>query len=189
MSHESSSVTSMSTSISSEPEQNRDFNLCLIPIITKLLNNIILSSSPNQFTHTNLFSLDSIPSISLSDYLNRIILYTNIESSTLISSLIYIDRFCSNGCIKISHYNIHTILFISLYLAIKYNEDNLYDDVYYAKVGGLPLSEVTQLSLVFMTIIGYKLYIDNEEYKIYENYIIGDYLENYFCYNNITSLH
>ena len=38
-----------------------------------------------------------------------------------------------------------------------------------------------------MTIIGYKLYIDNEEYKIYENYIIGDYLENYFCYNN-TSL-
>ena len=52
----------------------------------------------------------------------------------------------------------------------------------------LPLSEVTLLSLVFMTIIGYKLYIDNEEYKIYENYIIGDYLENYFCYNN-TSLH
>ena len=186
MSHERSS--SLSTTFSSEPEQNRDFNFTLIPIITKLLNNISLSSSLNLFTNINLFSLDSIPSISLRDYLNRIISYTNIESSTLISSLIYIVRFYSNGCIKISHYNIHTILFISLYLAIKYNEDTLYDDVYYARVAGLHLSEVTLLSLVFMTIIGYKLYIDNEEYKIYENYIIGDYLENYFCYNN-TSLH
>ena len=88
MSHERSS--SLST-FSSEPEQNRDFNFTLIPIITKLLNNIILSSSLNLFTNTNLFSLDSIPSISLRDYLNRIISYTNIESSTLISSLIYID--------------------------------------------------------------------------------------------------
>ena len=38
MSHERSS--SLSTTFSSEPEQNRD-NFTLIPIITKLLNNII----------------------------------------------------------------------------------------------------------------------------------------------------
>ena len=86
MSHERSS--SLSTTFSSEPEQNRDFNFTLIPIITKLLNNIIALKRSNAV----------------------------------------------------------------------------------------------------VTIIGYKLYIDNEEYKIYENYIIGDYLENYFCYNN-TSLH
>lgn len=189
MSQERASSTSLSTSFSSEPEQNREFIIGLIPTISKLLNNIILSSSLNHFTYTNLFCLESIPSISLSDYLIRIISYTNIETSTLISSLVYIDRFCSNGCIKISYYNIHTILFISLYLSIKYNEDNLYEDVYYAKVAGLPLSEVTRLSLVFMAIIDYKLYINNEEYKTYENYIIGDYLANYFCYNNNTTLH
>ena len=57
MSHERSS--SLSTTFSSEPEQNRDFNFTLIPIITKLLNNIILSSSLNLFTNTNLFSLQS----------------------------------------------------------------------------------------------------------------------------------
>ena len=188
MSHERSSGNSLSTSFCSEPEQNREFIIGLIPTITKLLNNILLSSSFSHFSHSNLFCLESIPSISISDYLIRIISYTNIEASTLVSSLIYIDRFCSNGCIKISHYNIHTILFISLYLAIKYNEDNLYEDVYYAKVGGLPLGEVTRLSLVFMTIIDYKLYIGTEEYKTYENYIIGDYLANYFCYNNITAL-
>ena len=45
MSHERSS--SFSTTFSSEPEQNRDFNFTLIPIITKLLNNIIALKRSN----------------------------------------------------------------------------------------------------------------------------------------------
>ena len=40
------------------------------------------------------FSANIIPSISIIDYLVRIQTYSNIEKSTLIVSLIYIDRFC-----------------------------------------------------------------------------------------------
>ena len=45
MSHERSS--SLSTTFSSEPEQNRDFNFTLLPIITTLLNNIIALKRSN----------------------------------------------------------------------------------------------------------------------------------------------
>ena len=42
----------------------------------------------------DIFYLTSIPEISLSDYINRIMKYTNINISTLINAIIYIDIFC-----------------------------------------------------------------------------------------------
>ena len=172
-----------STVSTSDNEQSKELTLSLVQTISKVLKNIILSQelSSSSAEKINLFCLESVPSISISDYLSRIVSYTNIETSTLISSLIYIDRLCSNTNIKLSFYNIYSIISIALYLSIKFNEDTLCKEDFYAKVAGLSMGEIAKTSLVFMKIIDYKLYISIDEYKIYEQYILKDFFANYFC--------
>ena len=86
-----------------------------------------------------IFSASSVPGISIIDYLERIQTYSNLEKSTLISSLIFIDRFCELSKTTLTYYNIHRILFASIIIAIKYNEDSFYDNKYYAEIAGITI--------------------------------------------------
>ena len=120
------------------------------------------------------FSSNSIPSISIEEYLKRIQTYSNIEKNTLITSLIFIDRFCRIGNITLTYYNIHRILFSAVLISIKYNEDNFYDNKYYAEIAGVKLKELKSLEYNFVNIINFKLYVADdvfEKYKLYlDNY-------------------
>ena len=117
------------------------------------------------------FSANLIPKISIKDYLIRIQTYSNIEKSTLIFSLIYIDRLCHNSDVKLTYYNIHRILFSSILISIKYNEDSYYDNKYYSEIAGVKLKELKLLEYTFIAMINFKLYISNEIYKKYETYL------------------
>ena len=64
------------------------------------------------------FSANSIPSISINDYLTRIQVYSGIEKSTLILSLIQIDHLCKKAELILTYYNIHRILFGAVLISI-----------------------------------------------------------------------
>ena len=89
-----------STVSTSDNEQSREFTLSLVQTISTILKNIILSQelSSSSSEKINLFFLESVPSISISDYLTRIVSYTNMETSTLISSLIDYARTRISNC-------------------------------------------------------------------------------------------
>jgi len=121
-----------------------------------------------------IFNGNSIPKISIYDYLNRIQYYSSIEIPTLICSLIYIDRLCNLGEIILTYYNIHRILFVSILISIKYNEDRYYENVYYAKIAGISCKELKNIEYDFLDIIDFDLFISVDEYLKYKKY-----LENY----------
>jgi len=81
--------------------------------------------------------------------------------------LIYIDRICELNNFIINSYNVYKILFSSLIIAIKYNEDEYYDNKFYAKVGGLTLKEMNNLEINYLSLIDFKLYISEE---VFDNY-------------------
>ena len=54
-----------------------------------------------------LFNSKSLRKIELSEYLNRIIKYIDIEDSTYILSLIYLDRFCEKNKFSLTNTNVH----------------------------------------------------------------------------------
>ena len=121
-----------------------------------------------------IFYSNIIPNISLEDYLIRIQTYANIEKSTLIISLIYIDRLCNKTKITLTYYNIYRILFSAITLSIKYNEDCFYDNKYYAEIFGIKKHELKNFEYTFMKMVNCHLYISKE---IYENY--RSYLDNF----------
>ena len=119
------------------------------------------------------FSANTIPNISLYEYIIRIQKYSLIEKNTLILSIIYIDRLCKIGNIVLTYYNIHRILFTAVLLAIKYNEDEFYDNKYYAEIAGIKPCELKFIEYTFFCICNFNLYVSDDIFTNYSRYLNG----------------
>ena len=111
------------------------------------------------------------PSLSIKDYLYRIQNYTEAEDNTLIIALMYIDRLSEISSLLLTPYNIHRIIFVSILLAIKYNEDICFGFEFYSKIAGIPTNELKKLERDFVYLIKFKFYIDKIEFDNYKSYI------------------
>ena len=117
------------------------------------------------------FSANLIPDISIEDYLLRIQNYANIEKSTLIISLIFIDKLCHRADVTLTYYNIHRILFSALLLSIKYNEDTFFDNQYYSEIAGVKIKELKLLEYTFISMVDFNLFVSDVIYEKYRNYL------------------
>jgi hypothetical protein len=166
------------TDARSQNEESKIKNSELIQSISDILSKILEENKklPNikeiiSKQNKMCFSYNSIPKISIKDYLERIQEYTCLEQNTLILSLIYIDRLCEIGKIILTYYNIHKILFGAILIAIKYNEDNFYDNKYYAKIAGVKISELKLMELNFIRFIDYQMFVPEEIFTNYRDYL------------------
>ena len=155
--------------------KSRGFRYTLINTLSVIFTDICKENDINPIINNkniSLFLTDSIQTITINDYLQRLVKYTQVESSTLIAMLIYIDRICELNNFIINSYNVYKILFSSLIIAIKYNEDEYYDNKFYAKVGCLTLKEMNNLVINYLSLIDFKLYISEKVFDTYfENLI------------------
>ena len=142
----------------------------LIEIISDLLNNIceenkVKSDSINK--NIKPFMTESIPSLSIKDYLTRLSQFTKINESTIILILIYIDRIGKINKFILTYRNIYKLILASMVIAIKYNEDNFYSSEVYAKLGGLSVSELNYLEFQFLILIKFSLFIEKDLFNKY----------------------
>ena len=167
--------TKAQTSNNEKEEESENKNIGLIKSITQVLETI-LEDNKRLMNYSeivkkqslNVFSSRIVPKISMEEYLIRIQNYTNIEKNTLIVGLIYIDRFCKISGLTLTYYNIHRILFISILISIKYNEDKFYDNKYYSEIAGIKLKELNTLEYNYIHMIHFLLYVKNETHKKYK---------------------
>ena len=113
------------------------------------------------------FSTNSIPRISLEDYLIRIQTYSGIENNTLILALILIDHICKKTNLILTYYNIHRVLFGSILISIKYNEDTYYDNKFYAEIGGVDFKELKIIEYSILELNDFNVFVNNREFEKY----------------------
>ncbi len=143
-----------------------------LTIISDLLTGICLENKQKKNSNIiNFFLTKKIPSISIYDFLERLVKYSKIEKSTLILILIYIDKFCDMNNVNLTFYNIHKLILSSLVIAAKYNEDKYLSNEFYAKIGGITKKEIDILEYQFLTLINFSLYINDEIYHKYDDFI------------------
>lgn len=65
---------------------------------------------------------------------------------------------------------IRVILTASI-ISIKFNEDDYYDNSFYAKVGGISLQEVNELEYAFLSMCGFTMSINENKYLKYKVYL------------------
>lgn len=140
----------------------------LASVISQLLREIICdNNSKDAESPIDCFYAKKVPVMGIEDYIKRIVKYSQIEPSTLILSIAYIDRLCDVKKYNLTFNNIHRIILASILISIKYNEDDYYKNSQYAKIGGISLKEVNNLEYEFCNLIDFSLHV---EYSVYRNY-------------------
>ena len=150
---------------------SKDLNKHIIKSITHNLREIIKENIHNNqmkyVIKTDLFYLNKLPPISIEDYIKRIFNYTKMNLSSLILSIIYIDRFCELNGYILSLNNIHRILLAACLLSIKFNEDININTKYYANIAGVSVADLNNLEHYFYIKLNFSLYIDYDFYQKY----------------------
>ena len=136
--------------------------------ISIILKKIIeINSKKNDNLTNDIFNTISIPEISIYDYIIRIISYSNCDENILISSLVYFDKI---GKIKkITYSNVYKILFTSILLSLKYNEDEIYNNEYYSQIAGVSKYELKQMEYEYFVLLNFNLYIEEELFELFKN--------------------
>ena len=145
----------------------------IIKAITGNLNDIIAENSKminlKYISKDNLFYLDKLPNISLEDYILYLMKYTQINISTLILAVIYIDIFCDKFKYFLTLNNIYRMILISIFISIKYNEDKYMNPKFYAQLAGVSIDELLFLEYNMCVALEFSFFVRED---LYEQYFI-----------------
>ncbi|WJX91632.1 Cyclin-U4-1 [Trifolium repens] len=143
----------------------------LISFLSSLLEKVAESNDETQTQQKQKISVfhgETRPNISIQSYLERIFKYANCSSSCIIVAYVYLDRFTRlQPSLPINSFNVHRLLITSVMVAAKFMDDVCYNNAYYAKVGGIPKSEMNFLELDFLFGVGFNLNVTPVTFQAY----------------------
>ena len=123
----------------------REKSISFTKIISEILTDICEENKSNLDTKVLLlkpFVSKKIPTISIKDYIERLLKYSKTFNEIIIIVLIYLDTICAKHKLN-----------------------------YYSKLGGIPKKEATKLEYEFMSLIDFKLFVNQKLYEKYYNYL------------------
>ena len=82
-------------------------------------------------------------------------------------ALIYIDRLIQRNNFLLTELNVHRVIVTAILLAAKFFDDAYYNNAYYAKVGGVLVSEMNGLEVDFLFRINFSLHVTPELFAQY----------------------
>ena len=176
MSIHSSIITKQSTPLTPKESKNAKDNgeLSLIESISSLLDEIVKRNKNKKLksNKTVFYTEDSkVPDISICSFILYIYSYLNLNFSTILLSLISVQRLLNLTKDKLSKNNFYKLFITSCLLNSKHNEDHSYSCKFYAIVGKISINELIILEKEFCKMIDYRLYVNEEVYHSYYNLI------------------
>lgn len=155
---------------------NFEVKSCLLLVFEHLLGVmaelIDRRNKDHERDKSDIFSSSSIPKIPLKNYLERISKMCEVENSTLILALIYLNRFQKATSQRITKFNAHRLLLISIVVSVKINEDYIMKDSCYAAIGGIKIELLATLERAFLDSLEWDLYVDDETYQAYSLHLL-----------------
>lgn len=124
-----------------------------------------------DFVVKDKFYLRRVPNITLSEYITYILEHTNINISTIIIAIIYIDMFCEKYKYVLCFNNIYLMFLTACLLSIKFNEDKYISSQFYAEICEIPVEFLNELEKYLCLKLRYSLYVEDTEYNSYYNYL------------------
>lgn len=93
--------------------------------------------------------------------------YASCSNECFILALIYIDRLIQRSNFLLTELNVHRVVITSVLLAAKFFDDAYYNNAYYAKVGGVLVSEMNGLEVDFLFRINFSLHVAPDVFDKY----------------------
>lgn len=157
----------------SSPQQTSE-GKAVVAVLAAVLERLVNSNAhvPNGENVTKFHALKA-PAISIKQYLERIHKYASCSTECFILALIYIDRLIQRNNFILSELNVHRVCVTAILLAAKFFDDAYYNNAYYAKVGGVLISEMNGLEVEFLFRINFSLHVTPEVFVKYQDELIS----------------
>lgn len=160
--------------IKSPKQTESEEDIDLIESISSLLEETIKRNrSRKKFSKKSIFFCEDekIPDISINNFIYYIYSYLNLEFSSIILTLISINRFLDRTKDHLSENNFYKLFITSCLLNSKQNEETSYDYNLYASAGRIDKNELIFLEREYFEMLDYKLFVNEEVYRRYYNFI------------------
>lgn len=147
----------------------------LVRVLAVVLERLVSSNSEVSKACTvpvTKFHALKAPSISILQYLERIHKYSSCSTECFVLALIYIDRLIQRNNFIVTDLNVHRVVITAVLLAAKFFDDSYYNNAYYAKVGGVPVTEMNGLELEFLFFVQFSLHVNPELFMRYRNELL-----------------
>ncbi|KAL7754272.1 Pho80p cyclin [Sorochytrium milnesiophthora] len=151
----------------------------LLHMIADMLQTLIAHNDQIPLSSSNLsrFHSRAPPSISVHDYLRRVLKYASIDKPCLLAILIYIDRICERRrSFTISSLTVHRFVVAAITVAAKAICDSYCTNTHYARVGGISVQELNTLELEFLFLIDWNVAVTNAVVQGYYANLVRQHL-------------
>jgi len=112
-----------------------------------------------------IFQTNSVPDISLPSYLKRIAWFLGCPTACFVIALEYVHRL-SHLCpeVELNEYSVHQIVIICIMVATKLIDDKLFKNTFYARVAGIPVTNLSALEVRFVFFMKFDLLVFPGQY-------------------------
>lgn len=166
-----SKETEVNSSYESQTSEMTDLKNQIINSISLSLKEIIQENNARgKYAAQDIFYLGFIPPISLNEYINHLMKYSNMDISTLILAIIYIDRFCDKNDYNLTKNNIFRLLLSACLLSLKYNEDIIVNYKTYSEIAAVSVEDLKNLEFSMYLKLHFSLNVKYDLYKAYYDY-------------------
>ena len=137
----------------------------LVERITKILVRLVEANKNISYIENEMNNpfYNTIPSISINDYLKQISKWSQCSNDVFIMALIYIDRLIKTKNAMINNNTVHRYILISIMEAAKFQDDIHYNNKTYAIMGGITIQELNKLETHFLFSLQFDLNIKYQE--------------------------
>jgi len=134
------------------------------------LQKIVSTDAVHTSPELTRFHAPRTPSISIRQYVERIVTYAPCTVECFVVSLVYLNRIIRNqGALFVNARTIHRLFITSVLLAAKYCDDIYFNNKYYARVGGISCGEMNSLELEFLFRSKFDCNISSDEFNCFSH--------------------
>lgn len=161
-------------SMESTPEQTAEGE-AVVRVLAAVLDRLVNANAPLALADAQVTKFHALraPSISILQYLERIHKYASCSTESFVLALIFIDRLIQRNNFLLTHLNVHRVVISAVLVAAKFFDDAYYNNAYYAKVGGVLVSELNSLEVEFLFRINFALHVGPELYRKYQEELLS----------------
>jgi hypothetical protein len=145
----------------------------VVPIIADALTSVVQQHSvlaktaakDDRFSH---YETNTVPGILIEDYVHRIAEYTYISPTTLVVTLMLLDRLCDRyPQLLVTQLNIFKLFFVATRVASKVNDLRTLNNKHFASVGGISNKHLNELEARFLIDLRFDLFVSPREFLSY----------------------
>jgi len=119
----------------------------------------------SNFEPCTIFQTNTVPEISLPDYLKRIAWFLGCPTACFVIALEYVYRL-SHVCpeLELNEYSVHQIVMTCIVVATKFLDDKLFKNTFYARIAGVSVTNLSACEIRLVFFLKFDLLVLPEQY-------------------------